>query len=159
MIEKIAIYDLDGTIIDSSHRYRTAPCGTKIDLLHWREHDIPEFIEKDKLLPLAEQYLQDINCNKTYVIAATARACIPNDATYKFLDKHLKMPNRFIHRQGVNDNRGGAQLKIQAIKPLLNLKPFKNAVVHIYEDNQKYLQAMCHALNGIPHYIPSVQGH
>ena len=40
MIKRFAIYDMDGTIVDSSHRYRTqiTPQGEKIDLQFWRDH-------------------------------------------------------------------------------------------------------------------------
>ena len=46
------IYDLDHTVIDSSHRAATLPNGS-IDLDHWREHSTPELIARDRLLPLA----------------------------------------------------------------------------------------------------------
>ena len=159
MIEQIKIYDMDGTIVCSKHRYQTAKCGTRIDLPHWRAHDIPEFISLDSLLPMAEAYKSDLDNPSIYVIIATARACEENDANYQFIAEKLGKPNKFIHRLGPDDNRGGAQLKIQAIKPLLNLKQFKNAVVHIYEDNLKYLQDLRHALNGVGHYIASEQGY
>lgn len=158
MIKEIKIYDMDGTIVCSMHRYR-AINNERIDLEHWRKHDIEEYIMQDSLLPLAEQYKQDLNNPNVYVIIATARACIKGDANYKFIEQNLGLPNKFVHRQGVDDNRGGAQLKIQAIKPLLNLKQFKNAIVHVFEDNKKYLSDMCNALNGIPHYVESRQGH
>lgn len=162
MIKQIKIYDMDGTIVDSSHRYRSRIDENgieRIDLDFWRKHDIPEFIAKDSLLPLAKEYKADLLDPETYVIIATARACTAGDANYQYIENVLGLPNKFVHRQGIDDKRGGAALKIQAIKPLLNLKQFKNALVKVFEDNKAYLQDMCHALNATPIYCKSNQGH
>jgi len=165
MIKKIKIYDLDGTLIDSSHRYRTV--NNKIDLQHWRDNDTPDKVKLDTFLDLFEWLKVDLMRPDTYVIFATARACVPNDHNYKFLECHNIVPDMFIHRQGESDQRGGAELKINAIKPLLNLKQFQGATIHIFEDNIKYLHDMCLALKGdfslgrkvVGHFVPSVQGH
>jgi hypothetical protein len=138
---------MDGVLVSSFHRYKTDNSGKKIDLEFWRKHDIPEFIEKDSLLPHSVAYKADLKDTEVYVILATARACIKNDANYTFIHKHLGMPNKFIHRQGVNDNRHGHTIKIQGIKPLLNLKQFKDSIVHVFEDNATYLEHMCNAFS------------
>lgn len=158
MVKRISIYDLDGTVICSMHRYRTNADGTAIDLAYWRAKDIPEEIAKDSLLPMSEQYKRDLLDESVYVIIATARACVPNDANYEFIEKHLGLPNKFIHRQGPDDDRKGATLKIQGIKPLLNLKQFQNAVLTVYEDNIDYLKELCDTLNCNGVYVPSKQG-
>jgi len=46
------VFDLDGTVIDSSHRQCSLPDGT-LDLVHWRENSTPEKVQADSLLPLA----------------------------------------------------------------------------------------------------------
>ena len=53
-IKNISIFDLDGTIIDSSHRQATLPDGT-LNLAHWFENATPEKIFEDKVLPLARK--------------------------------------------------------------------------------------------------------
>lgn len=161
MITKIHIYDLDGTVIDSSHRYRTITDkngNTKIDLKYWRKHDIPKYIHKDSLLPLAEQYKNDIRDPETYVIVATARACVEGDANYDYIRSHLGMPNRFIHRQGIKDTRKGSVIKINGIKPLLNLKQFRNAAKVFFEDNIDYLINVAYAIDAHPVFVKSNQG-
>ncbi len=50
---KVIIYDLDGTIIDSSHRVNFDAKG-KFDLSYWIEKNTPENIWADSLLPLAK---------------------------------------------------------------------------------------------------------
>lgn len=158
-IKLIHIYDIDGTLISSSHRYRTAECGKRIDLEYWREHDIERFIVKDSPLPHLAQYKQDLQNPEIYVILATARACVKGDTNYAYIKHRMGNPDKFVHRMGIDDNRGGSELKVQAIKPLLNLKQFSNAAVHIWEDNIDYLNDMVCRLNGIGHLIPSTQGH
>ena len=158
MIKQIHIFDADGTIINSTHRYRTIN-NKRIDLVHWRKYDKPEFIAKDSLLPHSAQYEMSMKNPEVYVIIATARACHKNDANYEFICRHLGFPDKFVHRKGEQDMRGGAQLKIAQIKPLLNLKPFRKAVVHIWEDNKAYLNDLCDAFDGIGHFVPSSQGH
>lgn len=166
MIKKIKIYDLDGTLISSLHRYKLGVNG-RIDLQHWRDNDTPEKVMKDSFLDLYDWLKVDLKRKDTYVIFATARACIPNDHNYDFLKHNDIMPDMFIHRQGDNDHRGGAELKIAAIKPLLNLKQFQGATIHIFEDNITYLHDMVIALKGdfskgrkvVGHFIPSMQGH
>ena len=49
------IFDLDHTVIDSSHRQATRPDGS-LDLDHWRENSTPAMIEADSLLPLANEW-------------------------------------------------------------------------------------------------------
>ena len=162
MIKEIKIYDMDGTIVDSSHRYETEKDrygNTRINLAHWRSKDHAKHIWGDTLLPLAAQYKADLLNPEIYVIIATARACAKGDANYNYIAYHLGVPNKFVHRMGAGDNRGGANLKIDAIKPLLNLKPFKNAMVTVFEDNIDYLIKMCHALNAAPVFVPSNQGY
>lgn len=156
MIKEVHIFDADGTIINSTHRYKTID-NKRIDLLHWRKYDKPEFIEKDSLLPHSAQYELSMKNPEVYVIIATARACTKNDANYEFICRHLGFPDMFIHREGESDKRGGAELKIEAIKPFL--KNLKDVVVHVWEDNKAYLEKLSKELNAIPHYVPSSQGH
>jgi hypothetical protein len=161
MIKRIHIYDLDGTVIDSSHRYRTVHDkngNLRIDLKYWRDHDNENFIKYDTLLPLAEQYKRDLADDEIYVIIATARACVTGDANYKFIKDHLGLPNHFIHRLGINDKRKGSEIKINGIKPLLNLKQFRNAVKVFFEDNIDYLINVAYAIDAHPVFVKSNQG-
>lgn len=161
MIKKIHIYDLDGTVIDSSHRYRTikdANGNTKIDIKYWRDHDNETYINKDSLLPLAEQYKRDLDRKDVYTIIATARACEPGDANYDFIQRHLGLPNCFIHRRGITDKRKGSEIKIRGLRKILSLKQFRNATKVFFEDNIDYLINVAYAINADPVYVKSNQG-
>ena len=76
MNKMIFIFDLDGTVIDTSHRYRDLPCG-KIDLEYWFANSTPELIAMDALLPLADVMRTRYAEGHTVVIC-TARDFEPN---------------------------------------------------------------------------------
>ena len=78
------IFDLDHTVIDSSHRQLTKADGS-LDLAHWIENNTPEKIAADKLLPLADTMRQRIAQGRE-VIICTARVMGEHD--YQFLKDH-----------------------------------------------------------------------
>ena len=69
-LKRIHVYDLDGTLLDSSHRYRSNPDGT-IDFDYWIANQ--SLCDFDKPLPLAQQYIADLANPETYVIICTMR--------------------------------------------------------------------------------------
>jgi hypothetical protein len=155
-ISKIAIYDMDGTIVDSTHRYRTIidKNGERIDLDHWRNNEFRAM--DDTLLPMAEQYKNDLENPATFVIIATARVMHVPD--WVFVKEKLGMPDYFISRSE-NDCQSGKTLKINGLAKFFNLTWFKNCECVFYEDNISYLKAVCDRFNIRGVYIPSKQGH
>ena len=155
-ITRVAIYDMDGTIVDSSHRYRTIvdDTGEKIDLEFWRENQYNAM--NDSLLPMAEQYRADLQDENCYVIIATAR--VMNAPDWQFVKEILGEPDYFISRNE-GDSQSGKTLKINGLAKFFNLTNFKNADFVFYEDNVSYLKAVCDRFNIRGVYIPSVQGH
>lgn len=156
-IKRLAIYDMDGTIVDSTHRYKTKMENgvEKIDLQFWRDNEYRAY--DDSLLPMAEQYKADLADNECYVIIATAR--IIRDADMRFIQDKLGMPDYIISRKGDNDNRSGGELKVKGLQRFFNLKNFKNAVAVFYEDNTAYLKKVCDTFKITGVYVPSNQGH
>lgn len=73
----IYIFDLDHTVVDSSHRQATRPDGS-LDLDHWREHSTPALIERDSLLPLAHEW-RKLHRRGHTIIVCTARVMGPAD--------------------------------------------------------------------------------
>lgn len=154
---KLAIYDMDGTIIDSSHRYRTitdADNITRIDLQYWRDNEYRAM--SDGLLPLADQYMRDNASPDVYTIIATARVMHAPD--WQFVSQVLGTPNYFISR-AEGDIRSGAKLKICGLQKFFNLKQFQKTEAVFYEDNVAYLKAVCDHFNIRGVYVPSTQGH
>jgi phosphoglycolate phosphatase-like HAD superfamily hydrolase len=155
-ILRVAIYDMDGTIVDSSHRYRTIvdEKGERIDLDYWRENEYKAM--EDGLLPMAEQYKKDIADPTCYVIIATAR--VMHGPDWQFVREILGEPDYFISRND-GDTQSGKTLKINGLAKFFNLIPFKGADFVFYEDNMHYLKAVCDRFNIRGVYIPSKQGH
>ena len=155
-IKRVSIYDMDGTIVDSSHRYRTITENgiTRIDLAHWRENEYRAM--DDGLLPLAQQYQEQLRDPAYYVIIATAR--VMHEPDYMFVREILGQPNYIISRKE-GETISGSKLKINGLQKFFNLRQFKPEMATFYEDNVHYLKAVCDHFNMRGVYIPSVQGH
>ena len=152
-MKRISIYDMDGTIVCSLHRYRTI--DSKIDLAFWRENE--PLAMQDSLLPLSEQYHADIVDKDCYVIIATAR--VLHNPDMQFINDILGMPDYIISRKD-GDTRSAGLLKVLGLKKLFSLKQFHGIKdITFYEDNVNYLKAVCDYFNCRGVYIPSKQGH
>ena len=117
-IKRVQIYDMDGTIVCSLHRYRTID-GLRIDLDYWRENQSKAM--GDSLLPLATQYQADLSDPECFVIIATARVMGDND--YRFVREILGNPDYLISRKD-GDTTSGGILKIKGLQKFFNLKNF-----------------------------------
>lgn len=73
------IYDLDGTVIDSSHRRRFTKDGN-LRLSYWRSHNTRKDIFGDSLLPLAKHMKMKMINN--IVLICTAREISQNDLDF-----------------------------------------------------------------------------
>lgn len=153
-MKRVAIYDMDGTIVCSLHRYQTV--GDKIDLQYWRDNEFRAM--DDGLLPLAEQYKADLANPDVFVIIATAR--VLHNPDRNFIASVLGQPDYIISRKN-GDSRSGGLLKILGLKKLFSLKQFKKIkdTAVFYEDNTSYLKAVCDYFNIKGVYVPSKQGH
>jgi hypothetical protein len=153
-MKRIRIYDMDGTIVCSLHRYRVT-ADNKIDLAYWRENE--PLALNDSLLPMAEQYKADLADNECFVIIATAR--VLHEPDMLFINNILGKPDYIISRKA-DDSRSGGLLKILGLKKLFSLKQFhKIKDIIFYEDNTSYLKAVCDYFNFTGVYVPSKQGH
>jgi len=136
MKKKIFIFDLDDTVIDSSHRATfTFGKGNQIilDLDAWKKDSTRENIFKDSLLPLAH-FMRLAIKNKHHVWVCTARNM--QQADHEFLAHHGLTPNVVLSRQ-LDDDREDHILKRKMVSKLLNLKPFKNCEVFFFDDKEK----------------------
>jgi hypothetical protein len=105
------IYDLDHTIIDSSHRQATLPNGD-LDLAHWIDNSTPEKVMQDSLLPLAEHW-RNVQEAGMEIVICTAR--VMGDADYQFLAKNGLYYNACLSRRE-GDRTSDALLKERALR-------------------------------------------
>ena len=105
------IYDLDHTVIDSTHRAATLPDGS-IDLAHWREHSTPELIAQDRLLPLAKHW-RISRARGAEIVVCTAR--VMGEADYRYLaDNGLQWDGMICRTEG--DTSSDAILKERGLR-------------------------------------------
>jgi FMN phosphatase YigB (HAD superfamily) len=133
----IYIFDLDHTVIDSSHRQLTRPDGS-LDLDHWIENCTREKIFADKLLPLA-RLMRSAYAQGHTVIVCTARVLSAHDRA--FLAHHDLKAHAILSRP-MGCNTGDADLKRELLFSHFRGQPLarwaRNAV--FYDDNLGVLE-------------------
>ena len=94
-ISKLVIaWDLDGTLIDSSHRQRVK--NGKFDLNYWLEHCTEEFISKDSLLPLSQIFYEFQKTGFSQICVTARNLC---EADYKYLENKNLNFDMILHRE------------------------------------------------------------
>tara|TARA_R110001606_G_scaffold61919_1_gene144453 strand:- start:312 stop:791 length:480 start_codon:yes stop_codon:yes gene_type:complete len=132
------IFDLDHTVIDSSHRQLARPDGS-LDLDNWRENCTKEKIMADKILPLAD-LMRSAWDNNNHVIICTARVLSVWDHVF-LADNNLRAHAILSRVEG--DNRGDAEMKRDLL--LRHFRGLKIPVARwtrhavFYDDNQAVL--------------------
>ena len=99
------IFDLDGTVIDSSHRL-----GDSLD--DWRRMNTPANVAKDSPLPLLDQ-MRDAIADDLDVIVCTSRVMAGRD--FRWLDDHGIRGVTILCRD-VNDDRLCGFFKLHLLK-------------------------------------------
>ena len=95
------IFDLDHTLIDSTHRALTLPDGT-LDLKHWRDNCTRKQIMRDRLLPLGVNLVSSgLFGAGDQVIACTAR--VMGKADFDYLRSHGLRFDYILSRPEGND--------------------------------------------------------
>ena len=134
---KICIYDLDGTIIDSSHRATHDENG-QIDLNGWKEKSTKDFIFQDSLMPLYTQLVKDYK-NGHMVIICTARELGKWD--YEYINMHNIYYDRIISRPKGNTTTDW-KLKENQLRYLFQLPQYRDKQKIFYDDNGNNLFAL-----------------
>jgi hydroxymethylpyrimidine pyrophosphatase-like HAD family hydrolase len=134
---KIYIFDLDGTIIDSSHRATHDEEGN-IDLKGWKEKSTKDFIFQDSLLPLYAK-LQEVYKNGDMVILCTARELGQWD--YEYINMHNIYYDRIISRPKGNQTKDHI-LKKNQCRYLFTLPQYRNIEKWFFDDNWSNLEAL-----------------
>ena len=136
----IMIFDLDHTVIDSSHRQLTLPDGS-LDLAHWIENCTREKIFGDTLLPLANVMRRYYDQGHTIVVCtARSGACIDDKA---FLASHGLRYHHWLSRG--DSQEGDADLKSRLLNEWAAAQGFTSTWridAIMFDDNLKVIQRM-----------------
>jgi len=104
----ILIWDLDATLVDSSHRTPNNPDGT-LNLAAYIEKHTPDNIAKDTALPLLRCFLHLITQARFYSVVCTARDMMREDydslrnfgiATNQILSRDQALKNHYRMHDG-----------------------------------------------------------
>ena len=142
----IYIFDLDGTVINSSHRQLALPNGD-IDLTHWRENSTKEKIFKDSLLPLARYMKRAIANPNTKTAICTARNMSKFD--FQYLSQKNLVTDFILSRQRRQSTRCRYE-KRKIFNLLVSLKIPRNRwkiSATIFDDNKSVLRMAKNDLN------------
>ena len=134
-------FDLDHTVIDSSHRQLTRPDGS-LDLAAWRRNNTKANIMADTLLPLATQWRRADKKGATIIIC-TARVMGGHD--YEYLRRHgLRWDVCLSRREG--DTTPDADLKEKMIRKYASARPMSwarfCATSIFFDDNANVLSML-----------------
>jgi FMN phosphatase YigB (HAD superfamily) len=139
-MKPVIIFDLDETLINSRHRTPRNADGT-VNLSHYMANHNATNVFKDTLLPLAR--IAKAIKKTHYVIFCTARDMMPCD--YAFLIAHDLMANTILSRNRASEAHykcSDAEYKTRWIRPLRNLKQFKNRLFVMFDDEARVIRAM-----------------
>ena len=136
---KYVIFDLDATVIDSSHRQITLPDGS-LDLRAWKKNSTYDKVMRDSLLPLANHWKRIQEKKNVFIAVLTAR--VMADADYDYLRfKRLKADK--IMSRAFFDHRPDHIMKKQKILTFLFDNNIKNwSDVTFYDDNKNVLEML-----------------
>jgi beta-phosphoglucomutase-like phosphatase (HAD superfamily) len=134
---RLAIFDLDGTVIDSSHRHAALPCGN-VDLVHWVENSTPDKIFLDSLLPLIEKMREFYNAGVPVAIC-TARVLKRADFQF-FLAKSV--PFNYVLSRPKGCTTPDGQLKSEQLLRLFRRLGLAPSECEMWDDNPSVLSAV-----------------
>ena len=143
------IFDLDHTVVDSSHRQATRPDGS-LDLDHWKANSTPRLIERDTLLPLAHEW-RKLHRRGHEIVVCTARVMGPAD--YRYLTSRGLFADTVISRQE-GDRTADDLLKLRSLRKFAASKGISwrrfTQTSMMFDDNKNVIS--CLSNYGLPCY-------
>jgi hypothetical protein len=130
----IPVFDLDGVIIDATHRQLTKADGS-LDLDHYRENSKPSMIEQDRALPFAITLLKLTEAQIPFYVCTARVIC---KSSKKWLTKRGIKPSMIMSREGENDFRRDHVLKRDHLTKLFTEKELQRSF--LIDDNENNLK-------------------
>lgn len=136
--KRVVIFDLDETVVDSSHRTPNHADGT-LNLPLYLMQKTRENTMKDRLLPLAKLW-KSLD-SETYVVVCTARTWADFDA--EFLELHGLKAHKVIARFTEKHNKmRDPDLKRTGLKRLFALRQFRDLPRVMFDDAKPVIAEM-----------------
>ena len=117
---RVLMYELDGTIIDSSHRIKFKSDGS-LDLEHWKANNTKEMIFEDSLLPMYWQLRSDY-INGDIIVICTSRELTKWD--WEFIHS-MGIYYDYVISRPLGNNTQDHLLKRNQLKHFWNLKQYR----------------------------------
>lgn len=138
-MKRVVIFDLDETVVDSSHRTPNHPDGT-LNLPLYLTLKTRENTLRDGLLPLAA-FWKSLNLSETYVVVCTARTWA--DFDQEFLDTHGLRAHKIIARfTPAQCAMRDPELKSRGLRKLFALRQFRDLPKYMFDDAKPVISAM-----------------
>jgi FMN phosphatase YigB (HAD superfamily) len=138
-MKRIVVFDLDETIVDSSHRTPNNPDGT-LNLKLYLSLKTRESTFKDALLPLAD-FWKSLDLSENYIVVCTARTWA--DFDQEFLDFHGLKAHKILARfTTAQCKMRDPDLKRRGLNKLRNLQQFKELPVIMFDDAEPVISEM-----------------
>ena len=128
------VFDLDMTVIDTSHRIRFLADGSQ-DIDDWVRKCTPEYIMQDRLLPLANYWKNQQSIGKKIAVI-TSR--IMTAADYRYLDDN-NLSYYFLLSRLENDRRPCHEYKRAQFRRLHIVTGIPYPYMRYFEDNEACL--------------------
>tara|TARA_R110000772_G_scaffold66361_1_gene147831 strand:- start:25733 stop:26254 length:522 start_codon:yes stop_codon:yes gene_type:complete len=136
-MQNTLIFDLDHTVIDSSHRQRLLPCGG-LDLDHWIENRANrDLVFADQILPLADYWRAAYQSHN--IVVCTSRVMSRHD--WEFLRHHGLQFDDALHR-AEGDTRSDAPYKVSKLQGLISALDIDVRGCTFYEDHAGVREAV-----------------
>lgn len=151
-MRNVIIFDLDETVINSSHRTPNNPDGS-LNLGQYLKMQTPENIAKDTLLPIVRIMRQRFIAGD-FIVILTARGMSPAD--YDFLEKRGLPYHLILSRNDImldHYKLSDGKYKLRHILPFLDLATYDNIVMFddaklVKSELRNYFPVLCaHKIN------------
>jgi len=134
----IVFLDIDGTIVDSTHRQNAFGKPNALSLDYWLKNATRKNIFKDKILDNLAIHIKKRYLNGDYIVITTARTLTQDDLDYLH-DKGI--PYHSIISRPENCSDKDDTFKYNRMKKFLNLKWTQGKQKYLYDDKWENLNA------------------
>lgn len=140
MPKRVVVFDLDETVINSSHRVPNNPDGT-LNLELYLKMKCRRLVMRDSLLPLVN-IMRSLCRRDNYIVICTARQMAPYD--YEYLLKHNITAHKIFSRSpcGKHNSIKDADLKARWLNSLRSLKQFSDVPWFMFDDATPVIKRM-----------------